>query len=71
MERRRREQAEANGMANDNSTERAPETKIEVTPEMIEAGLQARSCWDSRFEEAEGLVIEVYEAMERARQLKA
>jgi hypothetical protein len=45
----------------------APGRVIEITPEMIEAGLEARAAWDSRFEETEGLVIQIYEAMERAR----
>ena len=48
----------------------APEADIEITPAMIEAGLEARASWDSRFEEIEGLVIEIYEAMERAKRLE-
>ena len=41
--------------------------EIEVTPEMIEAGVAAWCRWDSRFEEADGLVVDVFEAMCRER----
>ena len=35
--------------------------EIEVSPEMIAAGLRAYSEWDSRFEEPEGLVVSILE----------
>jgi hypothetical protein len=50
-----------------NDAASAREEEIEVTPEMIEAGINAYCEWDSRFEETEGLVWQIYEAMELAR----
>ena len=44
--------------------------EIEVTPEMVEAGVRAAAQWDPRFEEPAGLVEQVYEAMELARRQK-
>jgi hypothetical protein len=44
--------------------------EIEVTPDMIKAGVEAAANWDSRFEPYESLPIEIYEAMERVRRGK-
>lgn len=45
-----------------NKTDRPALDEIEITPEMIEAGLRAYREWDSRVEEPEGLIISVLEA---------
>ncbi len=37
--------------------------EIEITPEMVKSGLGAYSTRDPRYEESEGLVIKVFEAM--------
>lgn len=39
----------------------------EITPEMIEAGVLAFYDWDSRVEEASGLVVQIFQAMAAAR----
>ena len=44
--------------------------EIEVTPEMIRAGIGAFCAWDSRYEEAESLVVDVFEAMTREKQVR-
>lgn len=44
-----------------------PETEIEVTPEMIEAGLAAYYAYDHRLEEADAMVAKIYRAMMNAR----
>lgn len=44
-------------------SDRAIDVEIEITPEMIKAGLAAYSRWDSRVEETEGLVIAIFAAM--------
>jgi hypothetical protein len=44
----------------------APE-EVEITPEMMEAGLLAWSEWNPRVEEREGAVNGIYEAMEKVR----
>jgi hypothetical protein len=49
----------------------APADEMEITPEMIAAGLRAFGEWDSRIEEPAGLVIEVYRAMREAREAAA
>ena len=41
--------------------------EIEVTPEMIEAGVEAYVFFDPRVEEKEDLVVDVYVAMDAAR----
>jgi hypothetical protein len=41
--------------------------EIEVTPEMIEAGMTAYRAYDHRVEEPVSLVWAIYEAMERLR----
>lgn len=43
----------------------APEAEIEITPAMIMAGIAAYCEWDSRFEEADGLVVSIFQAMEK------
>ena len=40
--------------------------KAEITSRMIEAGSNAYSRWDSRVEEVEGLVAEIFVAMTEA-----
>ena len=45
------------------SARETKETGVEVTPEMIEAGLKAYADWDSRVEERDGLVIGIFLAM--------
>lgn len=40
--------------------------EAEITDAMVAAGKTAYHDWDSRFEEPEGLVIAVYEAMRKA-----
>jgi hypothetical protein len=45
----------------------APEEEIEITPEMIKAGILAYVSYDSRFEELEDVVPRVYKAMEAVR----
>ena len=42
-------------------------TEIEITPEMIEAGVGEFLGYDSRFEEPRDAVIQIYLAMQRAR----
>lgn len=42
-----------------------PETEIEITDEMIDAGLAAWADWDPRFERGSSLVIAIYEAMQK------
>jgi hypothetical protein len=42
-------------------------TDIEITPEMIEAGLSAFYDYDSRFEEPRDAIPAIYIAMERAK----
>ena len=39
-------------------------TEIEVTPEMIEAGVYELITFDSRFEDDESAVLRIYKAME-------
>lgn len=45
----------------------APVEEIDITEEMIAAGVAAAAGYDSRFEPFESLPIQVYEAMERAK----
>jgi hypothetical protein len=45
----------------------APEEEIEVTPEMIEAGIRRLCTFDIRFGDDEDLVVVIYEAMETIR----
>ena len=40
--------------------------EIEVTPEMIEAGVGAFCAYDCRFEGPEHVVVEIFEAMQAA-----
>lgn len=37
--------------------------RLEITDDMVKAGVSAHLRWDPRFEEADGLVIAVFEAM--------
>lgn len=39
---------------------------IEITPEMIEAGVEVFCGYDSRFEGPEDVVVEIYEAIKAA-----
>ncbi len=41
----------------------APETEIEITPEMIQAGAEAFTEYDSRFEDVKTAAVRVYLAM--------
>ena len=43
----------------------APETEIEITPEMVEAGAEAYLEHDSRFENVDAGAVRVYLAMRR------
>ena len=43
--------------------------EIEITDKMLEAGLSVFHSYDSRFEEAEGFVIRLFEAMTAARKI--
>jgi len=44
----------------------APETEIEITPEMIEAGLREFYKYDSRFDPEEEAVVRIFNAMIRS-----
>jgi hypothetical protein len=45
------------------------EREIEITDAMVGAGLAAYHAWDRRYEEPEGLVIAVFEAMALAQRV--
>lgn len=42
------------------------QAKVEITPEMIEAGVATFYDWDSRVEEPSGLVRQIFQAMAAA-----
>lgn len=50
-------------VSDDSEAAGAPVTKIEITPEMIEAGTSEFWAFDERFEFAEEAVVRIYRAM--------